>query len=72
MTSFATHKTLMRTAGILKDMTIPEILKEIELITANGDTESGEVKAVLRDLRESAAILSRVVDRIRCEYDLEL
>jgi hypothetical protein len=71
MTSFATDKTLMRTAGILDDMTIPEILNEIQLTTAHGDTESGEVKAVLRDLRESAAILSRIVDRIRCEYDLQ-
>jgi hypothetical protein len=52
-------------------MTIPEILNEIQLTTAHGDTESGEVKVVLRDLRESAAILSRIVDRIRCEYDLQ-
>jgi hypothetical protein len=69
MTSFATHKTRMATAGILEDMSIPEILNEIQLITAHGDAESGEVKAVLRDLREASAILTRIVDRIRCEYD---
>jgi len=72
MTSFATHKTLRGTAGILEDMTIREIRKEIELVSAHADADGDDVKAVLRDLRAAEAILSRVVDRIRCEDRLQV
>ncbi len=71
MTSFATHKTLLGTARILEDMTIAGIQAEIELISAHSDADSDEVKAVLRDLHEAEALLSRIVDRIRGEEELQ-